>query len=108
LEVPLEDILGRRMPPKDGEAEGTSNSEQDGGDEGNKNGASQSMVFHTPLAIRRQKILMHRLRVAEKKLEAVAKIVRELDEEIREIGALAEDLFGEEESNAPTPSTGSV
>jgi XRE family transcriptional regulator of biofilm formation len=93
LEVPLEDILGRRMPPVNGEASG---SQQGGGAEGSQKGASQSTVFNTPLAIKRQKILMHRLEIAEKKLEAVGKMLSDLHEEIREIGALVADLQSEE------------
>ena len=93
LEVPLEDILGRRMPPVNGEASG---SQKGGGAEGSQKGASQSTVFNTPLAIKRQKILMHRLGIAEKKLQATGKMVNELYEEIREIGALVADLQSEE------------
>ena len=105
LEVPLEDILGRRMPPVNGEASG---SQKGGGAEGSQKGASQSTVFNTPLAIKRQKILMHRIAVLKKKFEAVEKDLRNAQEELSEIEALAEDMFRDEESNASKPSTGSV
>jgi len=94
LNVPLEDILGRRMPLVDGEVGGASNAQQ--GDEGNKKGASQSTVFHTPVATKQQKILMHRLGVAEKKLASMGKMLNELYEELSEIAALVEDMSSED------------
>jgi hypothetical protein len=51
---------------------------------------------------------MHRLAVLKEKVEAAEKNLRDTREEVLEIEALAVDIFGEEESHAPTPSTGSV
>jgi transcriptional regulator with XRE-family HTH domain len=69
--------------------------------------ASASTVFHTPLATSHQKILMHRLAVLEKKLEAVeknlyeahaaaAKNLQEIHEELRELAAFVEEMFNQE------------
>jgi transcriptional regulator with XRE-family HTH domain len=108
LEVPLEDIYGRRLPPKAGEAGETSGSQQGGGDDGSHKGASQSTVLRAPLAIKRQKILMHRLGVAEKKLQAAGKLLNELYQELSEIAALVAETPTEEEDRADTSSIGSV
>jgi transcriptional regulator with XRE-family HTH domain len=96
LEVPLEDILGRRMPPVSGDEGGNSRLKQEEREDGGKQGAPPSAVFHAPLPVSHQKILLHRLAVAEKKLQATGKMVNELYEEIREIGALVADLQNEE------------
>jgi transcriptional regulator with XRE-family HTH domain len=108
LEVPLENIYGRRLPPKEGEAGETSGSQQGEGDEGSQKGVSQSAVLHAPLAIKRQKILLHRLGIAEKKLHAAGKLLNELYQELNEIAALVAETPSEEEDHAPTPSNGSV
>jgi transcriptional regulator with XRE-family HTH domain len=107
LEVPLQDLYARRMPPADGQSGGTSRSPQ-GGDGGSQKEASQRIVLHAPLAIKRQKILMHRLGVAEKKLQAAGKMLNELYQELCEIAALVAETPSEEENHAPTPSNGSV
>jgi len=96
LEVPLEDIYGRRMPPEDGKAGGTSNSEQDGRDEGDKKGVSQSPVYQTPVVMKRQKLLLHQIGVLEKKVEALEKSLVTVKEDLRELGALAKTMFGQE------------
>jgi transcriptional regulator with XRE-family HTH domain len=94
LGVPLQDILGRRLPPEDGEVGVTSDSQQAG--EGYQKGVSQRTVLHAPVAIKRQKILMHRLGIAEKKLEEAGRILNELYQELREIGTLVADMQSEE------------
>jgi transcriptional regulator with XRE-family HTH domain len=113
LEVPLEDIYGRRMPPLEGEAGDTSGSEQDRGDEGNKKGGSQSTVLHAPVALKRQKILMHRLGVAEKRVLAAGEMLNELYTELCEIAALVADMSSgdtksEKENHIAPSSNGSV
>ena len=108
LEVPLQNIYARVMPTQDGEAGGTSSSQQDGGDEGSKKGASQSTMFRTTLPISQQKVLMHRLGIVEKKFQAAAKFLNELYEELCEIKALVAETQTEEEDHVPTPSNGSV
>jgi transcriptional regulator with XRE-family HTH domain len=96
LGVELQDIYARVMPTQNGEAGAASSAQQSEGDEGNKKGASAGTAFRTPVAIKRQKILTHRLGIAEKKLEAVVRMVSELYEEFREIGALVADTPSEE------------
>jgi transcriptional regulator with XRE-family HTH domain len=108
LGIEVQDIYARVMPTQDGEAEAASSAQQGEGDEGNKRGASAGTAFRTPVAIKRQKILMHRLGIAEKKLEAVVKIVSELYEELREIEAVVEDMSSEEEGHDHNPSNDSV
>jgi transcriptional regulator with XRE-family HTH domain len=108
LGIEIQDIYARVMPPKDGE-EGTAPSEeQGGGDEGNKKGVSRSTAFRTPVAIQRQKILMHRLGIAEKKLQAAGKMLNELYEELCEIAALVANTQSEEEDHDATSSNGIV
>ena len=101
LEVPLQDIYGRRMPPGNSGAGETAQSQENKKKRGPKE-ASPGIVFHTPLATKRQKILMHRIAVLEKKLETLEKSVHTVQEEVREVGALAKAIFREEESDAPT------
>jgi transcriptional regulator with XRE-family HTH domain len=108
LGIEVQDIYARVMPTQDGEAGAASSAQQGDGKEGNKKGASAGTAFHTPLAIKRQKVLMHRLGIAEKKLEAAGRMLNELYQEIREIGALVADMQSEEESNDPQPSVSSV
>jgi len=55
-----------------------------------------STVFHAPLAPSDREILIHRLGVAEKKLQAAGKVLNELYEELREIAALVEDMSSED------------
>jgi transcriptional regulator with XRE-family HTH domain len=73
-----------------------------------KKAASTSTAFRTPVAIKRQKILMHRLEIAEKKFHAAAKFLNELYEELCEIKALVTDTQSEEEDRADASSIGSV
>jgi transcriptional regulator with XRE-family HTH domain len=108
LEVPLEDIYGRRLPLKEGETGETSGSQQGEEHEGSQKGAAPRTVLRAPLAIKRQKILMHRLGVAEKKLQAAGKMLNELYQELREIAALVADTQTEEEDRADPPANGSV
>lgn len=70
--------------------------------------SSTSTRLNSPLSTHRQKILMHRLAVLKKKVAATENNLRHMREELLEIEALAVDMFGEEESHAPTPATGSV
>lgn len=65
--------------------------------------ASQSTVFHAPLAPSDREILMHRLAVAEKRLSAAEKTLqvaeknlREAHKELRELAALAAVMFHQE------------
>jgi transcriptional regulator with XRE-family HTH domain len=108
LEVPLEDIYGRRLPSADGQAGGASSSKRGEGDEGSQKGAAPSTVLRAPLAIKRQKILLHRLGVAEKKLQAAGTLLSELYQEFREIAALVAETPSEEQDNAPKPTNGGV
>jgi transcriptional regulator with XRE-family HTH domain len=101
LKVPLEDILGRRMPPKDGGVVIIPTAKVAGVQTGRKRQESQQATssrtaFRSPLAPSDQEILMHRLAVLEKKLEAAEKNLREAHEEILELGALAAEMFNQE------------
>ena len=65
--------------------------------------ASQSTIFHAPLAPSDQEILMHRLAVAEKRLssaektlQAAEKNLREAHRELRELAVLAAEMFHQE------------
>jgi transcriptional regulator with XRE-family HTH domain len=65
--------------------------------------ASQSTVFHAPLAPSDKEILMHRLAVAEKRLaaaektlQAAEKNLRDAHKELRELAALAAVMFPQE------------
>ncbi|HEX3036952.1 MAG TPA: helix-turn-helix transcriptional regulator, partial [Thermodesulfobacteriota bacterium] len=91
LGLELADIYARRMPP---DYQGVGQEQV----EGNKKGAAASANFRTPLHIKRQKILMHRLAVAEKKLEAAGKLLNELYNELCEITELVADTQNEEEN----------
>jgi transcriptional regulator with XRE-family HTH domain len=95
LEVPLQDIYGRRMPPENGRV-GVISQSQEGEVKERSKEATSGIVFHTPLATKRQKILMHRIAVLERKLETIEKNLRTAQEEVRELGALAKDMFREE------------
>ena len=108
LEVPLEDILGRRMPPKDRRAVITSSSKQSLAAQGSQQPSSSRTAFRSPLAPSDQEILMHRLAVAEKRLEAAEKNLREAHEELRELTALAAEMFSHEVSHGTTSSNGTV
>jgi len=96
LGVELQDIYARVMPTQTGETGAASSAQQGDGDEGDKKAASAGTAFRTPVAIKRQKILMHRLGIAEKKLEAAGGMLNELYQEICEIGALVADMQSEE------------
>jgi XRE family transcriptional regulator of biofilm formation len=113
LKVPLEDILGRRMPPKDGGMVTTPSSQQTVAKLGSQQLARTA--FRSPLTPSDREILLHRLAVAEKRLEAAEKSVqaaeknlREVHEELRELGALAAEMFSHEVSHGTTPSNGTV
>jgi hypothetical protein len=84
------------MPPVSEDEGGNSRLKQGEREDGGTQEAPPSAMFHAPLSVSHQKILLHRLAVAEKKLQATGKMVNELYEEIREIGALVADLQNEE------------
>jgi transcriptional regulator with XRE-family HTH domain len=96
LEVPLEDILGRRMPPKNGGMVTTPIPQQTVAKQGSQQPSSFRTAFRSPLAPSDQEILLHRLAVAEKRLEAAEKNLREAHEELRELAALAAEMFKDE------------
>ena len=96
LGIEVQDIYARVMPTQDGEAGTASSAQQGNGKEGSQRGAAAGTAFRTPIAIQRQKILMHRLGIAEKKLEAAGSMLNELYQELREIGALVADMQSEE------------
>jgi transcriptional regulator with XRE-family HTH domain len=106
LKIPLQVIYGRRMPPDSSGSETTPSSKPPVPRQSAKTRSSQSTVFHAPLSISLQEILMHRLAVLKEKVEAAEKNLRDMREELLEVEALAVDIFGEEESHAPT--TGGV
>ena len=108
LGIEVQDIYARVMPTQDGEAGATPSAQQGDGKEASQKSAAAGTAFRTPVAIQRQKILMHRLGITEKKLEAVAKMVGELYEEFREIAALVADTHNEEEDHGPTAANRSV
>jgi len=108
LDVPLEKVLGRQMPQKDGGAQIGQPSPQGGRDEGNKKGVSQSTVLHAPFAIKGQKLLMHQIGVLEMKVEALEKNLCTVKEDLRELGALAKAIFAEEKDHDQSRATGSV
>jgi transcriptional regulator with XRE-family HTH domain len=107
LGIEVQDIYARVMPTQDGEAGAASSAQQGEGKEESQK-APVGTVYHTPLAIKRQKILMHRLGIAEKKFQAAAKFLNELYEELCEIKALVANTQSEEENHDATPSNGSV
>jgi transcriptional regulator with XRE-family HTH domain len=96
LGLEVQDIYARRMPPENGDTGETTRTETDGEEAGNKKAVAGRTTFRTPLYIKRQKILMHRLGIAEKKLDAVGQILKELYEEIREVRALVSDMQSDE------------
>jgi transcriptional regulator with XRE-family HTH domain len=53
-------------------------------------------VFHSPLAISHQEVLRHRLAVLGQRFEVIAKNLREADEELHELQALAAEMFSQE------------
>jgi transcriptional regulator with XRE-family HTH domain len=108
LGVPLETILGRQMPPKDGEVGGISSVQPGDGKAGSQKGVSASTVLHAPLVQKNQKLLMHQIGMLEKKVEALEKNLCTVKEDLRELGALAKAMFVEEKDRAQTPSTSSV
>ena len=84
-------------------------------EEGTQEAATSGAVFHAPLAISDQKILMRRLaimeqrlEVAEEMLEAAVKNLQGARKEHRELAALAEEMFRLEVSHDATLSNGSI
>jgi transcriptional regulator with XRE-family HTH domain len=126
LGISVLDILSRRMPDevKDGNVagneedqatalvdvpeEGAPGGKQPALGQPNPKASPHSAVYHSPLSTRHQNILMHRLAGLKKKVEAAENNLRHMREELLEIEALAVDMFGEEESHAPTPATGNI
>jgi transcriptional regulator with XRE-family HTH domain len=102
------DVYSRRMPPENKVAGTTPISKQPAVGQPTQKASSPSTRLNTPLPTPHKDILMHRLAVLRERVEAAEKNLRDTREEVLEIEALAVDIFGEEESHAPTPSTGSV
>ena len=70
--------------------------------------AGRRTRLRSPLALSRQKILLHRLGIVEKKFQTAAKFLNELYEELCEIKALVADTQSEEEDRADASSIDSV
>jgi transcriptional regulator with XRE-family HTH domain len=102
------DIVSRRMPSDNSGAGTTSSLQQSAVGQPTQKVSSPSTRLNTPLPTPPKEILMHRLAMLKEKVEAAEKNLRDTREEVLEIEALAVNIFGEEESHAPTPSTGSV
>jgi transcriptional regulator with XRE-family HTH domain len=58
--------------------------------------SAPSTVFHAPLFISSQEVLVHRLAVLEKKLKAAEKNLHEAHEELRELHMLTAEMFSQE------------
>lgn len=53
-------------------------------------------VYHTPLFISSQEVLVHRLAVLKKRLEAAEKNLEDANEELRELHVLVDEMFNQE------------
>ena len=58
--------------------------------------SAPSTVFHSPLFISSQEVLVHRLAVLKKRLELAEKNLQDANEELRELHVLVDEMFNKE------------